>query len=133
MTEGDEKYKLGELTADMAAVKHDVLEIKATQKEIITKLDNMNAVTVERWEKRNAAVDARLQAHNDRLEKLEECQRIERQTSWYKLRQFIDNTVVKVVGSAIFGMVLIAVIYYVQQSNEYAHILQDLQQRTTKN
>lgn len=29
MTEGDEKYKLGELTADMAAVKRDIADIKA--------------------------------------------------------------------------------------------------------
>ena len=44
--QGDEKYKLGELTADMAAVKRDIVDIKAGQKEILHRLDNLSVVSL---------------------------------------------------------------------------------------
>ena len=70
--QGDEKYKLGELTADKAAVKRDIFDIKAGQKEILHRLDNLSVVSLERQGKRNAHVDARFDANEARLEALED-------------------------------------------------------------
>ena len=127
MTEGDERYKLGELTADMAAVKHDVEEIKADQKEIIAKIDNLKAVTVERWEKRNKYVDDMFAAHDLRLKSLEDTQRIDEASIWFKVRKFLDKEMVRVFGLAIMGVLVASLFYYVQKSSDYADTLKEVQ------
>lgn len=121
----DEKYKLGELTADMAAVKGDVLEIKVTQKEIIQKLDSINAVSVERWEKRNKYVDSELGDIKTRLDAIEDDKKLELNSAWYKIRLFVDSAFVKLFGAAIFGVILVAFMYYAQkiiETIEYEHL-----------
>lgn len=133
MTEGDEKYTLGVLTADMAAVKREVGEIKLSQHEIITKIDNFNAVTVERWEKRNSYVDGKLKDHEYRLNALEEARMLDTNSSWYKVLKFLDNSLVKAIGVSLFGVILIALLYYAQQSSEYGQIIKDMKAGMTNN
>lgn len=123
----DEKYKLGELTADMAAVKRDIVDIKSGQKEILHRMDNLHVVTVERWEKRNAYVDAKFGEHSTAIEALEEYNRLERNSMFYKVRQFIGNTAIKVVGASLFGLMVIAVLHYVQRTGEYTEMMKDCQ------
>jgi len=127
MTDGDEKYKLGELTADMAAVKRDIVGIKEGQKEILHRLDNLHVVAVERWEKRNAYVDTELGEHAAAIEALQEYNRLERNSMFYKIRQFIGNTAIKVIGASLFSLMVVAVLYYVQRTNEYAEMMKDYQ------
>ena len=127
MTEGDEKYKLGELTADMAAVKHDIVDIKAGQKEILQRIDNLHVVTVERWEKRNAYVETKLGEHSAAIEALQEYYRLEHESMFYKIREFIGKTAVKVIGASLFGLMVVAVLYYLQRTNEYAEMMKDYQ------
>lgn len=129
MTEGDEKYKLGELTADMAAVKRDIVDIKSSQKEILHRLDNLHVVSVEQWEHRNAYVDKALGEHTEAIKSLQEYNRLERNSMWYKVRQFVGNTAVKVIGASLFGVMVIAVLYYVQKSAEYGDMMKDFQAR----
>lgn len=110
MTDGDEKYKLGELTADMAAVKGDVLEIKVTQKEIIQKLDNINAVSVEVWQNRNTHVDEVFTRHNKRLVALEEDKRLRDASLSKKIADGFESRIVQVaVALIIAGVIYIAV------------------------
>ena len=110
MTDGDEKYKLGELTADMAAVKVDVLEIKVTQKEIIQKLDNINAVSVEVWQNRNAHVDDVFTKHNKRLIALEEDKRLRDVSLSKKIADGFECRIVQIaVALIIAGAIFIAV------------------------
>ena len=110
MTDGDEKYKLGELTADMAAVKVDVLEIKVTQKEIIQKLDNINAVSVEVWQARNTHVDDVFTKHNKRLIALEEDKRLRDASLSKKIADGFESRIVQVaVALIIAGAIYIAV------------------------
>lgn len=112
MTEGDEKYKLGELTADMAAVKREVLEIKATQKEIIAKIDNINAVSVERWEKRNKYVDDKFSAHERRFEALEDINKLRDSSIWTKIGRAFERNLVNYIGAGILIFALsVAFIY----------------------
>lgn len=116
MTDGDEKYKLGELTADMAAVKHDVLEIKATQKEIIQKLDNINAVSVERWEKRNKYVDDKFSEHERRFEALEGINKLRDSSIWTKIGISFEANFVKFVAA---GLLVFAIsVAYVYLKND---------------
>ena len=110
MTDGDEKYKLGELTADMAAVKGDVLEIKVTQKEIIQKLDNLNAVSVGVWQARNAHVDDVFTKHNKRLIALEEDKRLRDASLSKKIADGFESRIVQIaVALIIAGAIYIAV------------------------
>ena len=110
MTDGDEKYKLGELTADMAAVKVDVLEIKVTQKEIIQKLDSINAVSVEVWQNRNAHVDDVFTKHNKRLIALEEDKRLRDASLSKKIADGFESRIVQIaVALIIAGAIYIAV------------------------
>ena len=110
MTDGDEKYKLGELTADMAAVKVDVLEIKVTQKEIIQKLDNINAVSVEVWQNRNTHVDDVFTKHNKRLIALEEDKRLRDASLGKKIADGFESRIVQIaVALIIAGAIFIAV------------------------
>ena len=112
MTEGDEKYKLGELTADMAAVKRDVVEIKTNQKEIIQKLDSINAVSVERWEKRNKYVDDKFSAHDLRIEALEDINRLRESSIWTKIGRAFEKNLVNYIGAGILIFALsVAFIY----------------------
>jgi len=111
MTDGDEKYKLGELTADMAAVKGDVLEIKVTQKEIIKKLDNINAVSVERWEKRNSVVDKRFESIEGQLTILKTARLLENNSFFTRFRQkFADNS-----ENIAVGLVLLIIVMAIAQ------------------
>lgn len=127
MTDGDEKYKLGELTADMAAVKRDIVDIKAGQKEILHRLDNLSVVSVERWEKRNAKVDARFDAHEARLEALEDFVDRESDSILTKVRGFVSSTVVKIVGGMVIVLLGLAIMYYVQKTGEYGEMIRNIQ------
>ena len=127
MTEGDEKYKLGELTADMAAVKRDIVDIKAGQKEILHRLDNLSVVSLERWEKRNAKVDARFDANEARLEALEEFVDRESDSILAKVRGFVSSTVVKIVGGMVIVLLGLAIMYYVQKTGEYSEMIRNIQ------
>lgn len=110
MTDGDEKYKLGELTADMAAVKRDVVEIKTNQKEIIQKLDNINAVSVEVWQNRNTHVDDVFTKHNKRLIALEEDKRARDASLSKKIADGFESRIVQIaVALIIAGAIYIAV------------------------
>jgi len=112
MTDGDEKYKLGELTADMAAVKHDILEIKATQREIIQKIDNIHAVSVERWEKRNKYVDDKFSEHDLRIEALEDINKLRDSSIWTKIGRAFERNLVNYIGAGILIFALsVAFIY----------------------
>jgi len=113
MKDPDEKYKLGELTADMAAVKQsqaemkvDVKEVRHDQKEIITKIDNINAVSTERWEKRNAYVDQKFGQHDTRIEALETLNTLREASIWMKLGKSFETKLVNYVGAAIIVFVL---------------------------
>lgn len=132
MTEGDEKYKLGKLEAGVEAVQGDVAEIKTTQKEIIHKLDNISAVSVERWEKRNKHVDAMFSEDRARIADLEEARRLYLSSPWYKVRAFIDSSMVKIVGGALVSLLIVAVLYYVQKTAEYGDLIRDVQVGTSK-
>ena len=127
MKDGDEKYKRGELTADMAAVKRDITDIKVGQKEILKRIDNLQVVTVERWEKRNAYVDTKFGEHSAAIEALQEYNRLERNSMFYKIRQFIGNTAIKVIGASLFGLMVVAALYYLQRTSEYAEMMKDYQ------
>lgn len=112
MTEGDEKYKLGELTADMAAVKRDIVDIKAGQKEIIKKLDNVNAVSVERWEKRNKYVDDKFSEHERRFEALEDINKLRESSIWTKIGRAFEKNLINYIGAGILIFALsVAFIY----------------------
>lgn len=112
MTDGDEKYKLGELTADMAAVKRDVVEIKTNQKEIIAKIDSINAVSVERWEKRNKYVDDKFSAHGLRIEALEDINKLRESSIWTKIGRAFEKNLVNYIGAGILIFALsVAFIY----------------------
>jgi len=112
MTDGDEKYKLGELTADMAAVKRDIVDIKAGQKEILHRLDNLSVVSVERWEKHNAKVDARFDSHNARLEALEDISKLRDSSIWTKIGKAFEKNLVNYIGAGILIFALsVAFIY----------------------
>lgn len=119
MTDGDEKYKLGELTADMAAVKSDVLEIKVTQKEIIAKIDNLNAVSVERWEKRNKYVDDKFSEHEQRFEALEDINKLRESSIWTKIGRAFEKNLVNYIGA---GILIFAI------SVAYIYLRNDLEQ-----
>ena len=123
MGDNSPEYKLGELTSDMAAVKRDIIEIKAGQKEILQRINNLSAVTVERWEKRNAYVDEKFAEHETAIEALQEYNKTERNSVFYKIREFIGNTAVKVIGVSLFGLMAVAVLYYVQRTSEYTDLI----------
>ena len=125
MTSDSSEYKLGELTSDMAAVKRDIIEIKAGQKEILQRINNLSAVTVERWEKRNAYVDKKFAEHEAAIEALQEYNKTERNSVFYKIREFIGNTAVKVIGVSLFGLMAVAVLYYVQRTSEYTDLIKN--------
>lgn len=127
MTDGDEKYKLGELTADMAAVKRDIVDIKAGQKEILHRLDNLSVVSLERWEKRNAKVDAHFDANETRLEALEDFVDRESDSILTKVRSFVSSTVVKIVGGIVIVLLGLAIMYYVQKTGEYGEMIRNIQ------
>ena len=127
MSETSSAYKLGELTSDMAAVKRDITDIKAGQKEILQRIDNLHVVTVERWEKRNAYVDTKLGEHDAAIEALKEYNRLERNSMFYKIREFIGKTAVKVIGASLFGLMVVVVLYYVQRTTEYGEMMKAYQ------
>lgn len=129
MTDVDEKYKLGELTADMAAVKRDIVDIKAGQKEILHRLDNLSVVSVERWEKRNAHVDKTFAAHNVRIESLEDSITAWRNSTANKILVFLDKTAVQIIGTAIFGLLVVSIFYYVQKLSEYGEVMREFQSK----
>lgn len=112
MTEGDEKYKLGELTADMAAVKRDIVDIKAGQKEILHKIDAINAVSVERWEKRNKYVDDKFSAHERRFEALEDINKLRDSSIWTKIGLSFEANFIKFVAAGLLVFALsVAYVY----------------------
>ena len=116
MTEGDEKYKLGELTADMAAVKRDIVDIKEGQKEIINKIDAINAVSVERWEKRNKYVDDKFTEHERRFEALEEINKLRDSSIWTKIGVSFEANFIKFVAA---GLLVFAIsVAYVYLKND---------------
>ena len=116
MTEGDEKYKLGELTADMAAVKRDIVDIKAGQKEIINKIDAINAVSVERWEKRNKYVDDKFTEHERRFEALEDINKLRDSSIWTKIGVSFEANFIKFVAA---GLLVFAIsVAYVYLKND---------------
>ena len=116
MTEGDEKYKLGELTADMAAVKRDIVDIKEGQKEIINKIDAINAVSVERWEKRNKYVDDKFTEHERRFEALEEINKLRDSSIWTKIGLSFEANFIKFVAA---GLLVFAIsVAYVYLKND---------------
>lgn len=136
MSEGDEKYKLGELTSDMAAVKRsqsemrsDIKEVRADQKEIIHKIDAINAVSVERWEKRNAYVDKTFAAHNVRIESLEDSLKTWQESTFSRILAFLDKTAVQVIGFAVFAVLLAAIIISAQKSAEYGELIREFQSK----
>ena len=116
MTEGDEKYKLGELTADMAAVKRDIVDIKEGQKEIINKIDAINAVSVERWEKRNKYVDDKFTEHERRFEALEDINKRRDSSIWTKIGLSFEANFIKFVAA---GLLVFAIsVAYVYLKND---------------
>lgn len=116
MTEGDEKYKLGELTADMAAVKRDIVDIKEGQKEIINKIDAINAVSVERWEKRNKYVDDKFTEHERRFEALEDINKLRDSSIWTKIGVSFEANFIKFVAA---GLLVFAIsVAYVYLKND---------------
>ena len=116
MTEGDEKYKLGELTADMAAVKRDIVDIKEGQKEIINKIDAINAVSVERWEKRNKYVDDKFTEHERRFEALEDINKLRDSSIWTKIGLSFEANFIKFVAA---GLLVFAIsVAYVYLKND---------------
>jgi len=123
MTEGDEKYKLGELTSDMSAVKNsqaemkiDIKEVRHDQKEIISKIDSINSVSVERWEKRNKFVDEKFMAHNLRIEALEDINRLRDSSVWTKIGVSFEANFVKFIAA---GLLIFALsVAYVYLKND---------------
>ena len=116
MTEGDEKYKLGELTADMAAVKRDIVDIKEGQKEIINKIDAINAVSVERWEKHNKYVDDKFTEHERRFEALEDINKLRDSSIWTKIGVSFEANFIKFVAA---GLLVFAIsVAYVYLKND---------------
>jgi len=118
MTDGDEKYKLGELTADMAAVKVDVLEIKVTQKEIIYKIDNINAVSVERWEKRNAYVDKKFLETDKAIKALQDINTLRDSNIWVRIANAFETNLIKYIGAGI--LIFALSVAYVYLKNDLA-------------
>jgi len=118
MTDGDEKYKLGELTADMAAVKVDVLEIKVTQKEIIYKIDNINAVSVERWEKRNASVDKKFLETDKAITALQAINTLRDSNIWVRIANAFETNLIKYIGAGI--LIFALSVAYVYLKNDLA-------------
>lgn len=112
MTDGDEKYKLGELTADMAAVKRDIVDIKVGQKEIINKIDAINAVSVERWEKRNKYVDDKFSEHERRFEALEDINKLRDSSIWTKIGVSFEANFIKFIAAGLLVFALsVAYVY----------------------
>jgi len=97
----------------------ELVDIKESQKEILHRLDNLSVVSVERWEKHNAKVDARFNAHGLRIEALEDINKLRDSSIWTKIGRAFEKNLVNYIGA---GILIFAI------SVAYIYLRNDLEQ-----